>query len=49
MIWSEDEEVAKDDSDNEELRDYLEWILPQMMDERYDCHALSYEVINEDE
>ena len=49
MIWSEDEEVAKDDSDNEELRDYLEWLLPQMMDERYDCPAFAYEVINEDE
>lgn len=49
MIWSEDEEVAKDDSDNEELRAYLEWILPRMMDERYDCRERLYEVINEDE
>lgn len=43
------EEVAKDDSDHEELRAYLEWILPRMMDERYDCRERLYEVINEDE
>lgn len=43
------EEVTQDDSDQEELRAYLEWILPQMIGERYDCHALSHEVINEDE
>ena len=43
------EDVTKDDSDNEELRAYLEWILPIMMDERYDCREQLYEVTNEDE